>query len=356
VRWAVLSCLALPLLAAPCAAQDDEGPPEPPGRAPLVGRPADVPFSEASASFFKAGDGDFRMPFEVTPSITPKRVRAGEPLRYVVTIRALGKVHHPPARFDLRLVPAFDREFHIEDITEDKKERIDAATWRWAFLLKPRDSDVRTVPGLPFAYYNPDLQPPDKGFQVLWTDPTAIEVAEPERPPVPVSGAGFILRLAEGPTVLAGPRGWPAPGPWLIALTWAVPPALGAAWYFYWRGRYPDAARLARRRRSRAARRALRALNGADAAPPRRRGEQVAHAVASYLRERFDLSTEEPTPAEGRELLLARRLPGELAGCGADLLAGCDAARFGADEIANDLPQEARAFILAVEEQCPLSS
>lgn len=337
------------------AAGDEPAAPDPPGRAPLVGRPADVPFTEASASFARGEAGEYRAPFTLTATASPARLRAGAALRYELTIRADGQVHHPPERFDLRLVPAFDRDFHIEDITEGKSGQLSATTWRWAYRLKPRHAGVRAVPGLPFAYYNPELTPAERGFQLLWTEPVAIEVSEPEAAWVPPPVGGLVIQLAEGPAVLRPRRAWPGPGPGLIALAWAVPAALAAAWYALWRWRYPDALALARRRRSRAARRALRALRGLDG-DIRREGQLVARAVAAYLRERFDLRGFEPTPEEGRALLLARQVPGELAESAADLLGGCAAARFAPEAPEGDLAGWARALIVEVEEQCPPSS
>jgi hypothetical protein len=348
-RACALACALLALAAPPAAGQGDDA--EAPGRAPLVGRPADVPFTEGSASFAGRA-GEYRAPFEVVPSVDKPRVEVLEQLLYTVTIRAVGKLHHPPARFDLSLVPAFKHAFEIEDLTE--KEQVGPAEWCWVFGLRPKGSHVREVPGLPFAYYNPDLQPPERGFQVLWTDPVALEVREPEPPPVPVRPHPDATVIAVGPAVRRAERPWPAPGGLMVALAWAVPAALSAAWYAAWRWLYPDAARAARRRRSRAARLALRALAGLDGVAGRLRGERVAAVVAEYLRERFELAAAEPTPEEGRALLLARRLPGELPLRAAELLAGCDAARFAPDvapDGSDDLPAQARTFILAVEEQ-----
>jgi hypothetical protein len=105
---------------------------------PLVGRPADLPFSGASAGFAAAGPGpEYVAPFAVSARATPAEVEELEPVTFEVTVRAVGTFYRPPARIDLREVPAFSRRFHIEDVTDGKTEEITPSPWRWAYRLRP---------------------------------------------------------------------------------------------------------------------------------------------------------------------------------------------------------------------------
>jgi hypothetical protein len=328
----------------------------PSGRAeeeiPLVGRPADVPFSGASAPFAVVQPGpEYRVPFTLKVSASPKRLEALTPLTYTVTITAHAPVKSPPSRIDLRDVPDFFQAFFIEDVTDGQKEQISASKWRWVYRLKPRDGQVDEIPGLPFVFYNPDLQPSEKAFQVIYSEsiPLTVAAAEPLAPPRDLPDS--MLEVASGPGVLAQRSPWRLPGPVVLGLLLACPPLACACWYRLWRRWYPDAARQSSLRRSRAAQRALSTLKSAPAEPGQARGDCVAGAVAGYLRERFDRAPEEPTPIEVMELLLAHGCPPELAERAASVLRACAALRFPPTPIEeDDLVEQARGFILAVED------
>jgi hypothetical protein len=325
--------------------------PSPDDYVPLVGRPADLPFSGASAPFAVGPGPEYRVPFRLTVEASPTRLEAQTPLTFTVTVTALGRVYYPPSRIDLREVPAFERGFFIEDVTDGKKEQISSTTWRWVYQLKPRQAWVDQIPGLPFVFYNPDLRPPEKAFQVIWTDtvPVTVEPAEPLSAPLDLPDSMKVL--AVGPGVLAERHAWRLPSPVLLVVLIACPPLVCAVWYRSWRSRYPDAARQAQIRRSWAAQRALKELAAAPAGIGRDRGDHVAAAIADYLRERFDRAPVEPTPAETRELLTAQRCPMELADRAETLLRACAAERFPPDPSGEaELVEEARSFILAVED------
>ena len=89
--------------------------------------------------------------------------------------------------------------------------------------------------------------------------------------------------------------------------------------------RGPDA----RRRRSLAARRALHALRGAGRLPSVPRAARAAAVVAEYLRARFDVPAEEPTPAEAAACLGRVGGAAALADKAAAFFRACDAVRFG---------------------------
>jgi hypothetical protein len=318
---------------------------------PLVGRPADLPFSGASASFVVLPGPEYHVPFRAQTVADRTRLEAQSPLRFTVNIIAQGRVHRPPARIDLREVPAFNRAFYIEDVVDGNKEQIAATAWRWVYRLKPRGAWVDEIPAVPFVFYNPDLRPVEKAFQVIWTDAVPLTVEPPEPPPVPLDLPESMMTLAGGPGVLAQRQPWRLPGAVVLAMMLAAPPLACLIWYRLWRRRYPDAARSAQMRRSWAARRALRLLDAAPAEPGSPRGDHVAGVLADYLRERFDRAPAEPTPAEAADLLRRHGCPAELVERIDRLLRACAAERFPPIPIEQiDVVEQARSFILAVED------
>src|SRR5438105_3687249 len=92
----VLTALLLAGALPPCArARQDE-------EIPVVGRPADLPFSGASGSF------------EVSARARPTSLRVGEPLTLTLTVRATAPVRRPPRPIDLKQVPALVSGFHVQ--------------------------------------------------------------------------------------------------------------------------------------------------------------------------------------------------------------------------------------------------
>jgi hypothetical protein len=300
--------LALALLA-PGGARAE--PAEAPDEIPVVGRPADLPFSEASGRF------------EARARAAPTTLEAEQPLTLTVTVREVGRVVRPPQRIDLRQLPTFAEDFYIEDLPDASGP----GTWEFAYRLRPRRPGVPDVPSFPLAFYNPQLRPPSRAFQVVYTDPIPLRVLARGAAVVPLRAPEAAFELATGPGVLAREEAWrPTRADWAVLLL--APPLLGAAWYLAWRRLWPDAARQARRKRSRAARQALEALRAAARLEAAARAERVAEAVATYLRQRLGLSPAEPTPAEAATCLMAHGCPADLAGQAERFFRACDEARF----------------------------
>ena len=220
---------------------------------PTVGRPADLPFSDAS--------GNFR----VSASAEPTVVEAQSPLIFVLRVQALARVRQPPRRIDLRQLPAFAERFDFLEADNNGERRPNPQTWEFVYRIQPKRDDVAAVPCVPFVFFNPEIQYPRKGFQVAYTDPIPLTVRPHEVYAVPLNAPDNLLKLAAGAGLLTRHRPWAQPGPWVVAFLLLAPPSFCAAWYFAWRRLYPDAAGLARRRRSLAARRALRRWTGLDA-------------------------------------------------------------------------------------------
>jgi hypothetical protein len=310
------------------------GPDDDDGGIPAVGRPDGIPFSE--------GSGKFR----VRTRAAPTELEAQTPLTFTLTVEAAGPVQQAPRRIDLTKVPAVAVTFYIEDGPE-RQPRPDL--WEFDYRLKPRRAGVREVPGVPFAYYDPDLGRTGRGFQVIYTDAIPLTVRPRTAVAVPLRAPPEAFRLEPTADVLAHPLRLSAPGPAATAAILLLPPLGCAAWYGLWRRLRPDAFRLEHRRRSRAARRALQrlsALRGGD------RAADATAAVTGYLHERLDLATAEPTPAEAYEHLRRHGLPDAIADRAAEFYRAADRARFVPGEAdGRELSVLAEALILAVEAQ-----
>jgi chloramphenicol-sensitive protein RarD len=306
---------------------------------PLVGRPPDLPFSEASGRF------------EASTRAEPTVLEAETPLTLTLTVRGVGTVRRPPRRLDLRQWsewPKVKEAFFVEDLPDPPMP--DPKTWVFAWRVKPRRPDVAEIPGIPFVYYNPDIPQESKRFQVWNTDPIPLKVRPRAEVAVPVPAPASAFEIATGPAVLSHRTSLGVPGPILLVVLLLAPPLGGAAWYLCWRRLYPDAARRAQQHRSRAANRALRLLHEARRLAPPASAEAVAAAVTGYLHGRLDLGPNEPTPAEAQAHLRGPAGLADLGAQAADFYRACDAARFlpagGGDR---DLVDEAVRFILAVE-------
>src|ERR1700722_18807023 len=131
---------------------------------PTVGRPADLPFSDASGSF------------RVTASAQPTVVEAQSPLTFVLRVEAVAPVHQPPRRIDLRELSTFAARFDFLEADNNRERRPNKQTWEFVYRIQPKRDDVTAVPSVPFVFFNPEIQYPRKGFQVACTDPIPLVV------------------------------------------------------------------------------------------------------------------------------------------------------------------------------------
>jgi hypothetical protein len=278
-------------------------------RIPAIGQPS--PFYGA------AGTG-----VAISATADPTHLHLDDWLVYTLRIEKLANAADV-RRPDLNAINEFASAFQIEDAAtpiEPKGARL------FRYRLRPRRSDVTSIPAFTFPYYDPNIaQPPDQPgfpFRRARTEPIPIVVTKkttPPLPPMPVEVPAF----AESPATSA-PVHVPAWAWWLAA---ALPPMVALGGCAAWRALNPAGARLARRRRSRAARAALRALHSFDRHPPVDPAA-VVWCVSGYLAERFDLPGVFRTPGD-----LAGRLreagadPATVSECQAFLHAA-DVARF----------------------------
>lgn len=307
---------------------------------PVVGRPVDLPFGDASGWF------------EVQARAEPTTLQAETALTFIVSVRAVRPARRPPQRLDLRELPDFAERFYIEDPGEEVT-RPDDRTWEFAYRLKPRRTDVASIPSLPFVYFNPYLLTVSKGFQVLYTDPIPLHVLPHETVQVPVQAPESAFVLATGPEVLERQTPWTPPRIGTCMVLLLAPPLGCLAWYLVWRRLYPDAARLVSQRRSRAARRALQALHVARRLDAQPRAARTTAIVADYLQQRLDMSVAEPTPREVGLLFAQHGCSSALTEQAVRFFEACDRARFLPMSEAGSFPlhDAARQLILDVEEE-----
>jgi hypothetical protein len=162
-----------------------------------------------------------------------------------------------------------------------------------------------------------------------------------------------VYQLVEGSMVLRRESPFELPGPLELGALLLGPPVLGGFWYIVWRRRNPDAVSQARKRRSRAAQHALKALHRLGKLDALTQAHQAEAVVSSYIRQRLDLLTAEPTPAEVAHHLEQSGSSPALAQEGARFFAECNAARFapGLMARADNWMATATRLVLALEEE-----
>lgn len=329
---------------------------EPP-EIPLVGRPADLPFSDASAGFHPVpGTSDRISPFSVTATADPTRMERLGPIRFQVTVRASGKVLRPPKRIDLALVPTFNQRFYITELADGTEEKPAANQWNWAWRLRPRSTAVREIPGLPFIYYNPDLRPVEKGFQTIYSDPIELTVQPAEVITRPVEVDPAVLRFRSLDNLHATKPTRTVPSAVQILLGFLLPALVVAVGVWVLHRLHPDALRQARRHRGRATSRALRLLASARRLTGRKQAEEVSRALCGWLRERLGWPAVEPTPLELTAALRERRCPEPGIAPIVAALEATTAARFGPEGFEEGLIDRVKTAIEQLEEVWPPST
>jgi hypothetical protein len=341
--------LAAALAGAVRADEPDEDMP----RLPIIGRP----------DFFDVEDGpigSFRTPLMLA---SPTGVQVEAPITLTIRVRAAGKVLRPPKQIRLERFPEITEQFYVEYPDDPVFRRNDDGAWEFNCTLKPRRTDVTAIPSIPFAFFVPELLPPERGYQIHRTASIPITV----RPRAVVQPGDVVhgvesqplpevaYQIAEGTSVLRYAR--PAvPAAWYVfgGICLLFPPVGFFIRQIVWPRFSPNAKRKAIVRRTIAAKKALSAL---DRLPAEDDISGAATIVARYLRERFDLGSEEPTPNEVQCGLMAvgyERTATELTG---DFFRLCDAARFGHVPPSHNAAAAAREVILALEAgPCPVSA
>jgi hypothetical protein len=311
--------------------------------APLTGRPVEWPFSEAIAGFVRH-EGRFQTPFVLQSEASPRTLSSDEPLILTLTVRSLGPVKKPPVRIDLGEIPAFAKAFHLSDLPLETPPV--PGVWQWRYRLVPRGPWVSEVPSVPFLFFNPDFTPPERGYQLLYADPIPLRVRPPEKLGPPPDYPPSILEPVADVSLSRSVWRW-EPGLREALIVLLAPPLGCLLGWWLWRRWFPDAARQAALRRGRAARVALDALEHVPR-EPRAAAEHLVVTFTAYLRDRYSLRGEAPTPAEVAETIVAAGSP-ELAARVGVWWQQADAVRFGR-ELAPVTVASARALLIELEE------
>jgi hypothetical protein len=345
----LLFMLLLTLAMAGSARGDDDEGDRP--RLPAIGRP----------DFFDVEDGPIGA-FQ-TPAVhaSPTDVQAEDPITLTIRIQAAGKVHYPPKQIRLEKFPEIAETFYVEYPEDPVFQVIDDRTWEFVCTLKPRRAGISAIPGFPFAYFVPGLLPAERGYQVHRTASIPITVRPRaavqsnevvrgvESQPVPES----VFEIADGASVLRYARPMQVRGWLFLGCVCLLGPVLEFLLLFRSRF-YRDAEYRSAARRSIAAKHALAALgrisDGADI-------NQIVAVVSRYLRERFDLTAEEPTPGEVQRQLESAGCDSAASGLASSFFRECDAARYAHLAPSENPVSMARHVILTLEAgPCPVSA
>lgn len=276
---------------------------------PVVGQP--TPFYGAAGSDVK-----------VETSASPTELSIDDSILFTIRVSKLVNavdVQRP----ELSAIDEFRRDFQIDD--EPTTEPEPKGTRIFRYQLRPRSASVKSIPGLVFPYYDPNLpQPADRPefpFRKARAESIAIRIVKAAPPPekiVPLEVPSFANALAE-PSPAIPEWAW-----WLVA---ALPPIVAVGWCAVWRALNPIGDRLARRRRSRAARLALRTLHSLARHPPAD-PSAVVTCIAIYLAERFDMPGVFRTPADLASHLRAANASDETIAECVEFFRAADSARF----------------------------
>ncbi|MCI0641451.1 MAG: hypothetical protein L0Y72_05810 [Gemmataceae bacterium] len=288
--------------------------------------------------------------FTLSASATPAKVRVEEPI--TLTVRIAGQaVKYPPQRGKLQLFPdELTADFYVEDAEDKEKHQPEKGLWEFVYRLRPKRADVKAIPGLRLVYFAPDR----KKFQTSFADEIPITVTEKTEKAltelqlkvVPAPPGFYSMASVEEAVYQDGRT--PLPPTWLLGAAVAVPPLTCLVWYRRWRRRHPSIQEARRNLRSRAAQTALAVLEK-ESVPV----EHTRAAVSEFLRQRFDLPANEPTPAEVSRFL--RRLGADKATvrtC-AEFFEQCDAQRFGPKNAANATQRDDAIRIIQLLEAAP---
>jgi hypothetical protein len=300
---------------------------------------------------FSGAIGDYR----IATRATPTDVEAEDPLVLTVTITGTGPLKGV-VRPDLRKLPQFARRFHIDDGPERDLPKTNAR--EYDYRLRPRSPAVKEIPSLPFVFFKPGFRPAYKGYQTRSAPAIPLTVRPRDEVPAtavqgpgpPIQAPEELYQLVPGERVLVRQEPFALPGPLGLAGLLLGPPVACAAWYALWRRRHPDEARQHHQRRSGAANQALRAMHTLG----RRRPDDAAAAagvLADYLRQRYDLTPAEPTPAEVADRLRRGGVSATAAEKTAAFFRSCDASRFAPDGSggSGDWSDAAAQLVLALE-------
>jgi len=297
---------------------------------PVAGRPVD--FSNVVGQYT----------LQVTAE--PTEVHVEEPITLRILITGKGPEQSQPKREHLRLFPAWDDDFYVQEIREEHTVDRAKMTWLFVYRLRPKHAKIDVIDDIKLVFYNPD-KPGKFKYETRRAEPIAIVVKpRPEAKidvPLPLSAPDSFYRWTDGPGLLS--RTPPSPNLSVIHLAWflAVPPLVCLLGVWARRRYFPDDVVRLQRQRSIAAKRALAQLQA---------GPDPAWIVLGrYLRERFDLAVDDPTPADVAAFLRRRGFAKQVCAACLAYFHARDAVVYASASIPPHLSEEAARLIRALE-------
>lgn len=241
-------------------------------------------------------------------AIEPTELTLGQDATLTLTIRNTFNPQQIP-RPDLRQHPEWARLFQIEDLPSPPPSA-NAPFVKFTYRLRPRAPGTWELPRLAYDY----LTPQGKKNTTLTQKGLTLTVRPAEAEPASPSSLSFdprwadVSRLEEIGADRLSPGLTGRGGMLALVLGALAAPITAGLWWLLWRRCYPDAASRHRLRRRRAARQAWRAITQAprDTDPAR----IIAHALRTYLQDRYGLPEQAVTPEEVRDALNALRRAG----------------------------------------------
>jgi hypothetical protein len=296
---------------------------------PVVGRPVD--FSNVVGKF------------AIQTNAEPTAVQVEEPITLRITITGDGPEQYQPRREHLRLFPAWEDDFYVQEIREEHTVDRAKKTWLFVYRLRPKHTKIDVIDGIKLVFYNPD-KPGKFKFETRRAEPIRIVVKPKPVAPieVPLSAApDSYYRWSEGPDLLF--RKLPPVSLSAMPVAWllAAPPLVFLLGVWARRRYYPDDDLRRHRQRSLAAKRAVANL--------RVGAEPAWEVLGRYLRERFDFSVDEPTPTDVAAFLKRRGFAKDLCGQGVAFFRARDAFVYASGSISPRLNEDAARLIHALE-------
>jgi hypothetical protein len=321
-----------------------------------------VPHSGQPVSF-SGGVGHFQL----EAAATPTALKVGDPLTLTVTVQQQGdSLLETILPLRLQDQPALAQDFKIHTDLPAVQTTEDAKIF--TYTLRPRHAEVRAIPPLDMAYYDPE-----RGrFQVVHSDPIPLQVEDSsplatsevivtsEARPKSRLGqqlAAGLLANYSGAEVLAPQRAESHLTPLLGGLVILPPLAyactvLGRQWIRR-RHRYPGRRRS--RKAARTARTALHDLKKQQEADEVSICEGVYRALTGYVNDKVDLRHAGLTANDVTYHLQNRGIEQKLIDQAEALLHLCDSARYAPGTLAvaqlTGLIEDAEALIQQLEAQ-----
>src|SRR5262249_48343345 len=146
----------------------------------------------------------------------------GQPVLFTLHVTADKKPLARPGRPRLDTDAEIARRFFVEPPDPAEKE-IDANTWEFYYLLKPRSMAVKEGPEVPFWFFDPAPHQDPSGYQNRFPDALPLNVMAATTKPLevnvtPAQVPETVLAIDTGEKLLRRDQPWELPGAIVLAL------------------------------------------------------------------------------------------------------------------------------------------